>query len=221
MRHASQKLAPAGLMLALACNRLANALAADDVVWRIHDITLSAALAFAALWALQLVSYRDLRIKCAAAAIFGLAASDAVMVAVTVPGYWYWIVIQLIAGTAMVLFYLFRSYDQPSDPLDGEHIFCLRAKPLALQDLLISMTGIFGSNGGYAIYAGGTLYQYRRGRLVAQSIDRLPPSRYHVTRGALVTESMISELQHVVGSRWTWRHNCLTVLGPIWSRYSG
>lgn len=215
------KLAPAGLMLALASNRLVNVLADDGMVWRWHDVTLSACFAFAALWAVQLVPYASLRIKCSAAVAAGAAVVDLVCVALSMHGYWYWLVAQAVAGIGLASFYFLRSYDQPSDPIDDAHLFCLRSKPESLQDFLIAMLGVYGPNGGYSLYANGTIYRYRHGELVAKTCAGIPPIRYNVTRGAPITSAMILELQFLVGSKWSHRNNCLTVLGPIWSKHSG
>ena len=215
------RLAPAALMLALVCNRLANVLAPDDMVWRLHDVTLSACFACAALWAVQLVPYASLRIKCAGAVVAGAAVVDLSCVVLSLPGYWYWLVAQLFAGIGLASFYFLRSYDQPSDDLDDDHLFCLRAKPESLQDFLIAMLGLYGPNGGYSLYADGVLYRYQRGELVAKSYRSLPLIRYQVTRGRPVTDSMIRELQFLVGSKWSLRQNCLTVLGPLWRKHRG
>lgn len=221
LKNQLQKLAPAGLMLGLACNRLANVLADDDMVWRLHDITLSACFAFAALWALQLVPYASLRLKCAAAVVAGAAVVDLLCVVLSIPGYWYWLVAQVVAGIGLASFYFLRSYDQPSDPIDDAHLFCLRSKPESLQDFLIAMLGVYGPSGGYSLYANGIIYRYRRGELVAKTCAGIPPLRYHVTRGKPITGAMIRELKFLVGSKWSLRNNCLTVLGPLWRKHRG
>lgn len=221
MQNHLKKLAPAGLMLALALNRLVNVLASDDMVWRLHDVTLSACFAFAALWAVQLVPYSSLRIKCAAAVVAGAAFVDLACVVANLPGYWYWLVAQLFAGIGLAFFYFLRSYDQPSDTIDDAHLFCLRSKPESLQDFLIAMLGVYGPSGGYSLYANGTIYRYRRGELTAKTCAGIPPLRYNVTRGSPITSAMIRELQFLVGSKWSLRNNCLTVLGPIWRKHRG
>lgn len=213
------KLTLAALMLALGSNRLSNVLAADDIVWRMHDVTLSASFALAALLALQLVPYSELRFKCLAAVVVGAAWVDLLGVAFSIPGYWYWLTAQALAGILLAALYVWRSYDQPSDAISDGRLYCLRTKPASLQDFLISLLGIFGPDGGYALYADGKLYRYRSGLLTSQSIDRVPLQRYHIQRGAQLTPAITSDLNKLVGKRWTWSRNCLTVLGPIWRRY--
>lgn len=212
---------PAALMLGLVSNRLVNVLAPDDLVWRLHDVTLSACFALAALWALQLVPYRNLLCKCMAALIVGLAWVDLACVLLNAPGYWYWLAAQLAAGVTLASVYFWRSYDQDSDEVESGYLYCLRTRPNSMQDFLIAMLGIYGSNGGYALFANGKLYRYRRGQLCRQKLDRVPLCRYHITRGARITPAMIDELDSLIGERWTWQRNCLTVLGPLWSKYRG
>lgn len=210
----------AGLMAALVLNRLVNVLAPDDIVWRAHDLSLSACFALATLLALQCAPYAQLRVKCAAAVVFGAALTDFMAVATNAEGYWYILAVQALVAIGLGAFYFVRSYGQPSDELkqDG-HIYCLRTRPDSLQDFLIAMLGIYGPNGGYALWIDGKLYRYRRGVLVKQSAGTLPLDRYHISRGAQADTELMRELDFVIGSKWTWRQNCLTVIGPIWRRY--
>jgi hypothetical protein len=215
-------LIPVALTVALVSNRLVNVLAPDDLVWRLHDATLGLCFALAALWALQLLPYDRLLEKCIAALVAGSAAGDVFCVALQVSGYWYILAIQAVTAIVFGLVYFIRSYEVSREPVrkDG-HLYCLRTRPNSIQDLLIAMLGIYGPNGGYAIYCDGALYRYRRGIMTRAKVDPLPPYRYHVTRGAKATDQVKKELDALIGSPWTWRKNCLTVLGPIWRRHSG
>ena len=211
----------AALMLVLACNRLANVLAPNEWVWRLHDVTMSAGAITATLLAFLLMPYEHLRPKCILAAITSVFLVDFICVATGSGGYWYWIIAQIIAGFASVAFYLRRTHNESADDLLHSNIYCLRAIPRAPQDFVISLFGLYGSDGGYSLFAEGFIYRYRQGVLIKQAITNLPPGRYHVAKGATITPEIIAELDSLVGRRWSLRHNCLTVLGPVWRRYSG
>jgi hypothetical protein len=209
-------------MAALVSNRLANVLAPDDLVWRLHDISITLCFAIAAYLVAELVPYSRLREKCVAAMISGAAMGDFICVALEAPGYWYVILLQSVMAVAYACVYFIRSYETSHEPVSKDgHIYCLRAKPNSIQDLIISMLGVYGPNGGYSLYCDGILYRYRRGVMVRSKVDPLPSYRYHVTRGAKATDQVKKELEALIGSPWTWRKNCLTVLGPIWRRHSG
>lgn len=214
------RLTAAGLMLALVSNRLLNVLAPDDIVWQAHDISLSACFVLASLLALQCAPYSMLLVKCVSAVVFGAALTDFMAVATGAHGYWYVLAVQAVISAALGCFYCIRSYEQPSDDLRADgHVYCLRTRPDSLQGLLVAMLGVYGPNGGYALWIDGKLYRYRRGALVKQSAGTLPVDRYQITRGGPTSPELLRELDFITGSRWTWRHNCLTVIGPIWRRY--
>lgn len=217
----SSLLTLAALMLALVCNRLGNVLAPDDWVWRVHDVTISAGAAFAVLLAFLCAPYEWLRAKCVLASLSAMCAVDFLCVATNAQGYWYWLAFQALAGIGAASFYAFRAHDTHIDQLERNHLYCLRAIPRSPQDLIISLAGRHGSDGGYSLFADNHVYRYRRGVLVKQSVATLPLNRYHVTKGAKITPELIAELESLRGSIWSLRRNCLTVLGPIWRRHSG
>lgn len=205
-------------MLALACNRLANVLAPDDIVWRLHDITISASIALSVMLAFFLMPYECLRSKCMLSAMCAVCAIDSLCVISGAGGYWYWLLAQMVAGFSASTFYLFRAHGAPLDGLSHGYLYCLRAIPRGPQDLIISLVGLNGSDGGYSLYAGGFIYRYRRGVLIKQKIVSIPSDRYHVTKGAKISRDLINELDGLIGKRWTIFKNCITVLGPIWRR---
>lgn len=214
---------PLGLLAAWGSNRLLNVLAADDWVWMAHDISMSVSFAMAALMVAQLTPYKHLRHKCIAALVAGCAIVDIAFAAVRAEGYMLWIASQAVGGAALSAFYWRRSYDCGSlhGPPEPGWIYCIRRVPSTLQDFFISMLGLHGPNGSYLIYANGFIYKYSSGRLVRRKVSSIPSIGYHICRGSRINESVMNELDSVVGSEWSWRKNCLTVLAPIWRRHSG
>lgn len=197
--------------------------AVSSFVWYANDVLRAVGMSATLALCATLTPWRMLRLKCLLAALCGYYISDAIVCAT-----WYaWnfpspiaaLIVQGLGFFGAAAYYWWRSYDQPSDSIDGDHLYCLRTKPADIQDFLISLIGIYGPNGGYGFYANGRIYRYRRGWMVAQSIDLLPLERYHVQRGARLTPAILDDLNALVGKRWTWSRNCLTVLGPVWRRY--
>lgn len=219
----SRLLMPLGLLVAWGSNRLLNVLAPDDWVWMAHDISMSLSFAMAALMVAQLTPYKHLRQKCIAAMIAGGAIVDIAFSVIRPNGYLLWISLQGLGGISLATFYWRRSYSRDSicDPIEDGRLYCVRRVPCRPQDFLISMLGVYGPDGGYALYANGYLYKYSSGRLVRRKVSSVPSIGYHVCRGSKIDESVMSELDSLVGAEWSWRKNCLTVLAPIWRRHSG
>ena len=222
IRDLSRLLTPAGLLVAWGSNRLLNVLAPDNWVWVAHDVSMSLSLAMAALMVAQLTPYRNLRQKCLAALLAGCAIVDIAFAISRPGGYMLWICSQALGGAALAAVYLWRSYEHESAiAIDDGHLYCIRRKPSRAQDLLISMLGIYGSDGGYSLYAKGFVYKYSSGRLVRRKVSSVQSIGYHVCRGSKIDESVMRELDSLIGEKWSWKKNCLTVLAPIWRRHSG
>jgi hypothetical protein len=215
-------LTPLGLLVVWGSNRLLNVLAPDECVWVAHDISMSLSFAMAALMVAQLTPYKNLRQKCIAALVAGCAIVDIAFSIAKPSGYLIWISSQALGGSALAIFYWKRSYSHgAADCIESGRIYCIRRSPSSLQDFLIALSGIYGTDGGYSLYANGYLYKYSGGRLVRRKVSSVPSIGYHVCRGSRIDESVMSELDSLVGSKWSWSKNCLTVLAPIWRRHSG
>lgn len=219
----AQLLMPLGLLVAWGSNRLLNVLAPDEWVWAAHDISMSLSFAMAALMVAQLIPYKHLRQKCIAALIAGCAIVDVAFSVVKPNDYLLWICLQGLGGISLAVIYWRRSYGQgsPFGAVEDDRLYCIRRIPCRPQDFLISMLGIYGPDGGYALYANGFVYKYSSGRLVRRKVSSVPSIGYHVCRGSKIDESVMSELDSLIGAEWSWRRNCLTVLAPIWRRHSG
>ncbi len=215
------RLTLAALMLALASNRLLNALAPDDLVWRLHDITLSASVLLGVLLAFLFVPYEFLRTKCLLAAALAMLAVDFACVIMQAGGYWYWLSFQIASGVASSAFYAARNHSKGLDEIDADHLYCLRTIPRSPQDFLISLMGRYGSDGAYSLYADGSIYRFKKGILVKRRMVSLPSNRYHAIKGARITPDLLVELDALQGKSWSLHQNCLTVFGPIWRRHSG
>lgn len=219
MANPSLLIAMGGWML----NRLANVLADEQSVWAYHEITQSVTLAAAGCFIVGAIPYRHLALKCLAGAFFLSCLLDAVYVWVAyvleANFYEYSCVAQALVVLVSFIFYTLRSYKEPNDALDEDHVFCLRQRPHDVQGLIISMLGMFGPYAGYALYANGILYAYHEGTLTARNIDEKLLKSYHVTRGRKVTPAFHQEMKKWVGGKWTLKQNCLTLLRRIWGQY--
>jgi hypothetical protein len=198
---------------------------ASSFVWYGTDILRAVGMSAALGLCVTLTPWRMLRMKCLLAALCGYFVSDAIVCAT-----WYaWgfpspmsaVVIQGAGFLAAAVFYWRRSYNQPSDRLEHGYLYCVRHIPSNTQDFLISMSGIYGPDGGYSLYACGYLYKFSGGRLIRRKVSSLPSISYHVQRGAKASPDLIESLDALVGTKWTWRQNCLTILAPIWRRHRG
>lgn len=198
---------------------------ATDTVWHITDVLRAVGMFGSLGLCATLTPWRMLRLKCFLAALCGYFISDAIVCAT-----WYaWgfpspmaaVVIQGVGFLAAALYYWRRSYDQPSDAIKDGYLYCVRHIPSNTQDFLISMLGVYGSDGGYSLYANGYLYKFASGRLVRRKVSSLPSISYHVQRGGKTAPDLIEYLDSLVGTKWTWRENCLTILAPIWRRHRG
>lgn len=198
---------------------------ATDTVWHITDVLRAVGMFGSLGLCATLTPWRMLRLKCFLAALCGYFLSDAIVCAT-----WYaWgfpspmaaVVIQGAGFLAAALYYWRRSYGQPSDAIEDGYLYCVRHIPSNTQDFLISMLGVYGSDGGYSLYANGHLYKFASGRLVRRKVSSLPSISYHVQRGGKTAPDLIEYLDSLIGTKWTWRENCLTILAPIWRRHRG
>lgn len=199
--------------------------AVNSFVWYANDVLRAVGMSSSLALCATLIPWRMLRFKCLIAALCGYYISDAVVCAT-----WYiWhfpspisaLVIQGLGAASAFGFYWRRSYSQASDPLEHGRLFCVRHIPANTQDFLISMSGLYGPDGGYSLYANGYLYKFSGGRLVRRKVSTLPAISYHVTRGEQLDDAVISRLDSMIGMQWSLNKNCLTVLGRIWREHSG
>jgi len=199
--------------------------AVNSFAWQANDVLRAVGMSAALGLCVSLTTWRTLRMKCLLAALCGYFVSDAIVCAT-----WYaWgfpspisaVVIQGAGFLSAAAFYWRRSYSQPSDRLEHGYLYCVRHIPSNSQDFLISMLGVYGPDGGYSLYANGHLYKFSGGRLIRRKVSSLPSISYHVQRGAKASPDLIESLDELVGTKWTWRQNCLTILAPIWRRHRG
>lgn len=198
---------------------------ATEFIWQAIDTLRAVSISAALGLCVTLTPWRMLRLKCLLAALCGYYVSDAIVCAT-----WYaWhfpapipaLVIQGIGFFAAAAYYWWRSYDQPSDDLEDGYLYSVRHIPSNTQDFLISLSGIYGPDGGYSLYANGQLYKFSGGQLVRRKVSSLPAISYHVTRGDKLDPAVIARLDSLVGMKWSLNKNCLTVLGRIWRKHSG
>lgn len=192
-------------------------------VWYAADVLRPLGMAAALAAVLHLLPWSQLRLCCIVAALVGHHVADAALCAA-----WYWgakadpyvwFALQGAASVALGAWYWRRSYDQPSDTLDYDHVFCLRRRPRSAQDLLVSMLGCFGPQGTYAIYAAGVVYHFHRGKLVTTPHQSRSFADYVATKGRTLQMSHIMALDALRGVKWSPFTNCITVLGAFWRKH--
>lgn len=198
---------------------------AADLVWHVADVFRAVGMAAALGLCATLTPWHMLRLKCFFAALCGYYISD---IGLCISWYaWQFpslTAMSIIQGSGFLIaaaYYWRRSYDQLSDELAPGYLYCVRHIPSNTQDFLISMSGLYGPDGGYSLFANGYLYKFSNGRLVRRKVSTLPAISYHVTRGAKLDPDLISRLDSMIGMRWSLNKNCLTVLGRIWREHSG
>jgi len=210
------------ILLILVLPRLiALRLPSHGLNWIITEYSHTLALTALAFWLVRSIPYRNLRSKCIAAAIAGYCLSDCIIGAIWYTTRWrgYWLAagIQLLVLAAMWLTYWLRSYDQPSDSINDDNVYCLRKKPVRVQDFAISLLGCFGPNGAYAICHERIVYLFRHGRLVTIDVSKLDLPAYHVTRGSATDDDT---LKSSLGATWKFLGpNCLTILRRFWAEH--
>lgn len=199
--------------------------AVNSFVWYVNDVLRAVGMAASLGLCVTLTPWRMLRFKCLIAALCSYYVSDAIVCAT-----WYaWhfpapipaLIIQGIGFLAAAAYYWRRSYDQPSDALEHGYLYSVRHIPSNAQDFLISLSGLYGPDGGYSLYANGYLYKFSGGQLVRRKVSSLTAISYHVTRGDRLDPDIIERLDSLIGMRWSLNKNCLTVLGRIWRKHSG
>ena len=198
---------------------------AADLAWNIADVLRAVGMAATLGLCVALTPWRMLRLKCLLAAFCGYYVSDAIVCATWYA--WNWpspilmLSIQGASFLAAAIYYWRRSYAQPSDKLEHGYLFSVRHIPSNAQDFIISLSGLYGADGAYSLYANGFIYKFSDGRLVRRKVSTLPVISYHVTRGDKCSAELIAHLDSLIGMPWTLNKNCLTVLGRIWRQNSG
>lgn len=199
-----------------------NLLKLNNNAWMYYDLCATLSVALALIILAGQIGYKQLKIKCIFAYFAIASIIDFVALALSYifhPDILAWsYVVQIVAVFPIVFFYAFRRYSEPSDPLETDHLFCLRKKPAGVQDFVISMLGTFGSGGAYALLANDKVYAFRNGKVIKYDITHLRQDDYHITRGARLTPAILEELENILGAKWTLRSNCVTLLGSIWRR---
>lgn len=198
--------------------------ATDPVFWMVGDTLRAVAYAALAAWCTSLIPYRHLREKCLSAAFMGYGVADTAICVL-----WYgWDVGGFLPATLVLamgffgaaILYWARSYSRPSVSPEPSRIYCLRKRPIGVQGLLIALAGIFGSDGEYAIYCRGYVFQFRRGEVQRIPYSPAYHSGFHVTVGSRCADGDELALLGMVGIKWRlFGPNCVTLLGRFWRRH--
>ena len=126
----------------------------------------------------------------------------------TAPAMW-------IKSAAVVFYGIFlirRSYRIKSDPIEAGNIYLVRRIPDSTQDFLVSLVTL-EPFGGTGVICDGHWYHFHRGIFVRSDIRCIPLDKCVILKSRperLDTDKYA--LDQKLGEKWTWRHNCLTVL---------
>lgn len=207
------------LCLLLAANTAAIPLAvslSDEAAWYFEDIKQRGTIAALAWCVTQLVTYRQLPLKCLSALTACYFTADVI----TWPVWMWWPEaydvtpwFTTIAASSLAVWYYCRSYHWQSDPVCEGWVYVVRRKPRGPQDLLLAMTGRHPL-GGVSVLTGAHVWGYHHGVLTCRS--GIPDgSKYVIMRTKRADEATIQTLKALEGSRWSLTHNCMTVLLPL------
>jgi hypothetical protein len=212
------------LMVGWASSRLSSLLVSDAYVWQVASVFDTLLLALAVTLAAVLTPYPTLRTKSLAAALATCAWLELIYLALhyslSFRAYNYWVLFEAVVFVTVAMWYWLRPYATPSDALDRDHLFLLQRLPHTPQGFALSCLGFFGSYGGFALYAGGLIYTYRKGTLVAINSTSVLLQGYHVVKGRRLNDGLLKTLNSGLGQRWTMSSNCLR-LRRIWSAGDG
>lgn len=189
-----------------------------DYAWYTHDVLTHTRLAVLAFLLASYVPYRQLALRCAVT-WYALAETLHALAELC----WYFTdtylpyVDGLRVALAMVVlvWYVRRRYDLPSDPLDGRHVFLVYSKPRSVQGWLLAMAG--KPVGGLSVYCRGFWYHYKHGVFVKSELGQLS-TRLHshvIIKADSCDDKFITIINDLVGTRWSILHNCMTVLLPV------
>ena len=214
------------VILTLLCQRLLDALpVTDSAAWMINDALRAVSFAALAWLAYLLTPFDWLRGKWLMAATLGYSVADvAVCIAwytLRAGGHKTAIVAQAVGALAGLLWLSCRPGHLPAKTvsaahLDPQRVYCLRGQPDGAQSLLVSLLGVFGPAGGYALAVAGSVYQFRHGRLVRQPLGE-QHKHMRAIPGRMAVPADLAALDALVGTRWRLiGANCLTLLARRW-----
>jgi len=206
-----------GIILAGVLQRLSFLPLDGESAWVVNDClrTLIACMLCYAL--VSFIDYKELKNKCISAALFGFFVADLVVCILwyvfEFGGYLEACVLQVMFAAMFFFVCFFRDYEMVSDEVILEGFYCLRKKPNNAQDFVISMAGIFGPYGGYAVCWKNEVYMFHHGVLRKYAVSSIDLSKYHIEyigdKGGDVLEFSVGKKWHLFGS------NCLTFLRSV------
>lgn len=108
-----------------------------------------------------------------------------------------------------------KSYTRTeSDKLETGYIYQVRAIPRNPQDMLLSILYL-RPFGGTGVVCGEYWYHFRRGRIVRDKAAIIPRVKCVIIKTRTERPRDSEALNNMIGERWTWTHNCATILYPF------
>lgn len=120
--------------------------------------------------------------------------------------------VRVAVAVVALMYYRYRRYDYStvSNPSD-DYIYVVHHKPRCRQDRILAMFG--KPFGGVGVYCRGEWYHFSKGQFI---VSYMQPTDSHVMlRAQRYNPNVITRLREMVGTQWTLRKNCITMITPL------
>lgn len=195
-----------------------NATVSGDNLWYAEQF-LSIFQTFVILCYLTvMISYRQLLVKTIAALWAAFTLADVVIYPM-----WYFgcnhaehaYFVRAVLVVTTYIYVCVKSYTRTeSDKLEPGYIYQVRAIPRNPQDMLLSILYL-RPFGGTGVVCGEYWYHFRRGRIVRDKAAIIPRVKCVIIKTRTERPRDSEALNNMIGERWTWTHNCATILYPF------
>lgn len=201
-------------ILSLVALELSTRLLTGDAVWYVDDI-IDSVQVIVLCWILARFVQRRIAAWCL---LVAYGACETVEMLSNVAWYGFDLYNPILdearvaVAVSVLLYYRYRRYDYVavSTPSD-DYIYAVHHKPRNRQDRILAMFG--KPYGGVGVYCRGEWYHFSKGQLV---VSYMQPTDSHVMlRAQRYNPNVIKRLKELVGTRWTLRKNCITMITPL------
>lgn len=192
----------------------ARLLSTGDNIWYADDI-IDSLQVIALCWLLSHYVHDNILSWCLVVAYGACEAVEALSNII-----WYWLEIynpyldtlRVLVACLALSFYRYRRYNLPSVTHPSpSYMYITYRKPTTRQDRILALFGV--PYGGVGVYCRGEWYHYSRGRF---TVSCMQPTESHVMiRAQRYNPNVITRLNELVGTEWTWLNNCMTRVYPL------
>ena len=127
---------------------------------------------------------------------------------------WYLELLNIFIFIPWIIYALSRSYEARSVPILDGGVYWLANIPKNISGFIISLFG--EPLGGFSLYMDGRLYGYKNGKFEARSLDADRLNVYAIEARAMESESLRQLMQSMVGLKWGFMNNCVTLRLRVW-----